>query len=76
MRRLLLNRCWGQAGLIQAERLTVAPPENPRKRPAPVATRSILRSSPRFAVIPITCINNIEVEIEGGVVVTWEFAGQ
>jgi len=77
--------CWGQAGLIQAERLTASPPEaaNPRKRAArigtdserptvEVPTPSSLRSS-RFAAIPITCIHNLENEVEDGV--TWEFVG-
>ena len=67
--------CWGQAGLIQAERLTTSPQENPRKRPAlvgrdpeqssaetPTPPPSSLRSS-RFAVLPVTCIHNLEDDV-------------
>ena len=76
--------CWGQAGLIQAERLTVSPQpaENPPKTAACVGTDSTrptleiptppssLRSS-RFAAIPIMCIRNLEDDVEDGA--TWEF---
>ena len=70
---------WGQAGLIQAERLTASTPENPKKRQAlagadpekpTVEVASSLRSS-RFEAIPITCIHNVEDDIDNGV--TWEF---
>ena len=70
---------WGQAGLIQAERLTASPPENPRKRQAQAGTdperpsvevASSLRSS-RFEAIPITCIHNVEDDVDDDV--TWEF---
>lgn len=74
---------WGQAGLIRAECLTTSPSEaeNPRKRAArngtdsespavEVPTPSSLRSS-RFAAIPITCIHNLEDDVEDEV--TWEF---
>ena len=68
--------CWGQAGLIQAERLTASPPpENPRKRQAVAGTNparpSSLRSS-RFAAIPITCIHNVEDDVDAAGV-TLEF---
>jgi hypothetical protein len=77
----LSGPCYGQAGLIQAERLTESPPENPQKKqavpdtdsgkPKAKAKSSSLRCS-RFAVIPTTCIHNVEnEEIEGD---TWEFA--
>ena len=65
--------------MIQAERLTVSPPENPKKRQAlagadpekpTVEVASSLRSS-RFEAIPITCIHNVEDDIDNGV--TWEF---
>lgn len=76
--------CCGQAGLIQAERLTASPQpaENPPKRAALIGTAaanptvevptppSSLRSS-RFATIPITCIHNLEDDVVDGV--TWEF---
>lgn len=61
--------CWGQAGLIQAKRLTESspPPENPRKRQAVAGTNparpSSLRPS-RFAAIPITCIHNVEDDVD------------
>ena len=70
---------WGQAGLIRAERLTASPTENPRKRQAVAGTHperptaevsSGLRSS-RFEAIPITCIHNIEDDVDHNV--TWEF---
>eukprot|EP00978_Attheya_sp_CCMP212_P036475 scaffold165648_cov53-Attheya_sp.AAC.2 len=71
---------WGQAGLIQAERLTASPPENPQKRQAVAGTdperptvevASSLRSS-RFEAIPITCIHNLQDDVyDDGV--TWEF---
>jgi hypothetical protein len=73
--------CWGQAGLIQAERLTQGI-ENPRKRAALVGRDSeqpnveaptppsSLRSS-RFAAVPVTCIHNLEDDVEDDV--TWEF---
>jgi len=68
--------CWGQAGLIRADRLTASPPENPPKKRAVIGTdtgkptigvASSLRSS-RFAVIPLTCIHNVEDEGD-----SWEF---
>jgi hypothetical protein len=70
---------WGQAGLIQAERLTASPPDHPRKRQAQAGTdperpsvevASSLRSS-RFEAIPITCIHNVQDDVDDGV--TWEF---
>lgn len=65
----LSDPCWGQAGLIQAGRLTDSPIEqSSSKKKAvadlsgkPVARPSILRTS-RFAVIPVTCIHNVESE--------------
>lgn len=68
--------CWGQAGLIRAEPLTSSPPEHPSKRRAVAGTSperpvsSSLRSS-RFEAIPITCIHNLEDDVDQGV--TWEF---
>lgn len=79
----LSGPCYGQAGLIQAERLTESPPENPQKKqavpntdsgkPKAKAKASSLRwRCSRFAVIPTMCIHNVEnEEIEGD---TWEFA--
>eukprot|EP00978_Attheya_sp_CCMP212_P008691 scaffold20426_cov47-Attheya_sp.AAC.7 len=73
--------CRCQAGLIQAERLPASPPEKPRKRQALVGTNperptvevaSSLRSS-RFAAIPITCIHNLEDDVDVPQGVTWEF---
>ena len=70
---------WGQAGLIRAERLTDSPADDKAKRQAlPVAggsdkpdiRASTLRSS-RFAVIPTTCVHNLEDEEENGQV--WGF---
>eukprot|EP00978_Attheya_sp_CCMP212_P016680 scaffold43944_cov59-Attheya_sp.AAC.6 len=72
--------CWCQAGLIQAERLTASPPKNRRKRQALVGTNperptvevaSSLRSS-RFAAIPITCIHNLENDVDVPQGITWE----
>lgn len=70
--------CWGQAGLIRAERITDSPADEKAKRQAlpiggadkPDIRASALRSS-RFAVIPTTCIHNLEDEEENGEV--WGF---
>lgn len=73
---VISDRYLGQAGLIQADRLTDSPPENAAKRQAfahpekPDSVAPSLRSS-RFAVIPTTCIHNLTDELVQGDL--WEF---
>lgn len=67
----------GQAGLIQMQRLTDSPGGEAKRRAlpgtndgAPVTKASALLSS-RFAVVPTTCVHNVENEEINGVL--WKF---
>ena len=68
--------CWGQAGLIRGERITDSPPAKKQavagtgeEKPTAVIP-SNLRSG-RFEATPITCIHNVEDDVEDSV--TYKF---